>query len=154
MRPGDDPTAAFLMVFTRPVGSAPAEEIGRDEALLVRWSPDAPSRTRLAYPQALEPHNYTLNFATTRASLLTTFDGFTPPSLVLVDFATNAVKTFDGPDLSNGYVLLAPEFLYSTSDTRFHTPDTGLSATSLPAPLAPAPVTDVFDTAYHLVGMP
>jgi hypothetical protein len=152
MRPGLTATAEVLMLFGRPVGIAgPPDE----EAMLVRWAPEAPGGSALAFAEELPPAPNRLHFATPRAALVgdARLEDGTPASL-LIDLTQNQVTSFRERDLAAEYVLLGPEFLLNLDDTQFHTPDLTLTRTVLPVPLAPSAPTPAPDAAYHLIGLP
>lgn len=149
MRPASGSVAEILLLFGRPVGA----QIGEgEEGVLVRWAPENASNSRLALTAELPPATYSLAFATPRSTLVRQADpSGGPTSSLVIDFDRQSATPFSNQDLSEQYVLLAPLFLYNTTDTHFHTIDGQLLETALPqalflAPQNPAPV-----ATYHLI---
>jgi len=144
IRPGSTTSAEILLRFDRPQG------IGEPGAVLVRWSPDAPFDTRLAWSGQLDPGRYQLKGATLEGALLVATDRFgDDPRTVLVDFNANTQTSFAG-DLSGQFVLLTGAALYNIASTHMHTRDT-LAETALPLALAPGPTALPPFGDYHLI---
>jgi hypothetical protein len=144
IRPGSRTSTEILLRFDRPEGT------GEPGSLLVRWSPDAPSDTRLAWAGQLDPGRYQLKGATPEGALLVAGDRFgDDPRTVLVDFNANTQTSFAG-DLSGQFVLLSGAALYNVGSTHVHTRDT-LAETALPLALAPGPAALPPFGDYHLI---
>ena len=123
---------------------------GEPGSVLVRWSPDAPFDTRLAWSGQLDPGRYQLKGATPEGALLVATDRFgDDPRTVLVDFNANTQTSFAG-DLSGQFVLLTGAALYNIASTHLHTRDT-LAETALPLALAPGPSALPPFGDYHLI---
>jgi len=148
MRPASGAAAEYLLLFTRPVG---IRDDG-SEGVLIRWSPEDPTRTVLAHPDELPPATYTLAGATPEAALLAATDSAAKPFSMLIDLTSGQATTYPGEDLGSDYALLAPIHLYNVEDTRFHTADPGLRLTAMPPALAPGPTAPI--AAYGLIQLP
>jgi hypothetical protein len=132
MRPGSGGPIEVLLRLDRAPGSLGAR------AILLRWSPEQSSGTRLAMPQELESGRYRLGAVTSDGALLVVENVLEGTVRTLVaDLAGGTVVAFDG-DLTDEFVLLPGAMLYSLSDTHVHTRDT-LEETALPLALAPGP---------------
>jgi hypothetical protein len=148
MRPASGTAAEYLLLFTRPVGVRDEGE----EGVLVRWSPEDPARTGLAYGRPLPPAEYRLEAATPEAALLAAVDPTARPFSMLIDLVSGQSTTYPGRDLGAEYALLAPIHLYNIGDTHFHTNGPDLSETAIPPALAPGPPAPA--AAYGLIQLP
>jgi hypothetical protein len=151
VRPGSSQKGPeAIVLFGRPVGISLGEE-----GVLARWSPEHTERTGLAYDQELSPSSWKLLSATPGAALLHEIDPFSADSNTwVVTFASQNALPFYGQDLTQDYVLLAPDFLYNVVDTRFHLLEAALPATALPVALASAEPRPAPLAAYHLIRLP
>ena len=149
MRPASGAVAEILLLFGRPVGA----QIGEgEEGVLVRWAAENASNSRLALTAELPAATYSLAFATPRSALIRQADpSGGPTSSLVIDFDRQSATPFPNQDLSQQYVLLAPVFLYNTTDTHFHTIEGQLLETALPQALFLAPQTPAPVASYHLI---
>jgi hypothetical protein len=151
VRPGGSQTGPeAIVLFGRPIGISLGEE-----GVLARWNPERTDRAGLAYEQELFPSSWKLLSATPGAAMLHEIDPFSGDTNTwVVTFASPNANAFWGQDLSQDYVLLAPDFLYNVGDTRFHLLEDALPATALPVALASAEPRPAPLAAYHLIRLP
>lgn len=151
MRPTTEGSPELILLFQQ---TALQGEITKDlQPIIVRWSPEAESRTQRAIAASLPASGFHLFKFATPQSALVEFEDLDLGALTaaLMDFSAGTIQFFPGKFLTRDYVLLDPKFLYNLNDTRFHTLDPSLQASVLPRQLADAPVIRPPSAAYHLI---
>jgi len=150
IRPTTEGSPELLLLFRQRVLFPAVRDLG---ALLVRWSPDSPSKTSLAIPERLPASGFYIFSSATPQVALIDFEDLElhAVSALVADFGSGTIQLFRNRFLSREYLLLEPRFLYNFNDTRFHTLDPSLQATALPRRLAQAPAIPPPTAAYHLI---